>query len=135
MSQNASRLGGVKDERLRSVEEITESEQRFRRLVEALPDAIVVHAEGKIVFVNPFALRLHKATRPDSLLWHEIDDFVPPELRATIKSRIEECHLTGEASMPMEVPLIACDGSSVDAEAVAIPISWHGVPAIEVVLR
>jgi two-component system, cell cycle sensor histidine kinase and response regulator CckA len=37
--------------------------------------------------------------------------------------------------MPMEVPLIACDRSSVDAEAVATPISWHGVPAIEVVLR
>ncbi len=135
MSQNASRLGGVKDERLRSVEEITESEHRFRRLVEALPDAIVVHTEGRIVFVNPFAIRLHKATRPDQLLGHEIDDFIPPELRATIKRQIEECYLTGEASMPMEVPLIACDGSAVDAEAVAIPISWHGVPAIEVVLR
>ncbi len=35
----------------------------------------------------------------------------------------------------MEVPLIACDGSSVDTEAVAIPISWHGAPAIEVVIR
>jgi PAS domain S-box-containing protein len=71
-------LGGVKDERLRSVEEITESEHRFRRLVEALPDAIVVHTEGRIVFVNPFAIRLHKATRPDQLLGHEIDDFIPP---------------------------------------------------------
>jgi PAS domain S-box-containing protein len=134
MSQNGPGLSEL-DERVRSLEEIAESEHRFRKLVEALPDAIVVHTEGRIVFVNPFAVRLHKATRPEQLLGHEIDDFIPPELRATIKNRIEECYLTGEASVPMEVPLIACDGSSVDTEAVAIPISWHGAPAIEVVLR
>ena len=55
MFQNAPRLGELNDERLRSLEEITESEHRFRKLVEALPDAIVVHTEGRIVFVNPFA--------------------------------------------------------------------------------
>jgi|ERR1700722_4795360 len=120
MSQNAPALGEL-NERVRSLEEITESEHRFRKLVEALPDAIVVRTEGKIVFVNPFAVRLHKATRPEQLLGHEIDEFIKPELRATIKNRIEECYLTGEASVPMEVPLIACDGSAVDADAVAIP--------------
>ena len=135
MFKKAPHLGELKDDRLRSLEEITENEHRFRKLVEALPDAIVVHTEGRIVFVNPFAIRLHKATRAEQLLGHEIDEFIKPELRATIKKRVEECYLTGEASVPMEVPLIACDGSSVDAEAVAIPISWHGAPAIEVVLR
>src|SRR5579862_2015619 len=134
MSQNAPALGEL-NERVRSLEEITESEHRFRKLVEALPDAIVVHTEGRIVFVNPFAIRLHKATGSEQLLGHEIDEFIKPELRVPVKNRIEECYLTGEASVPMEVPLVACDGSSVDAEAVAIPISWHGAPAIEVVLR
>ena len=135
MLQNAPRLDELKDDRLRSLEEIRESEYRFRKLVEALPDAIVVHTEGRIVFVNPFAIRLHKATSPEQLLGHEIDEFIKPELRAAIKNRIDDCYLTGEASVPMEVRLIACDGSSVDAEALAIPISWHGAPAIEVVLR
>lgn len=123
------------NEKVRSLEEITESEHRFRKLVEALPDAIIVHSEGKIVFVNPFAISLHKATTPEQLLGHEIDEFIKPELRAAIKNRIDECYLTGEASVPMEVPVVACDGSLVEAEAVAIPISWHGAPAIEVVLR
>jgi PAS domain-containing protein len=35
----------------------------------------------------------------------------------------------------MESVLIACDGSSVEIEAVAIPICWNGAPAIEVVAR
>ncbi|MGA9527855.1 MAG: PAS domain S-box protein [Terriglobales bacterium] len=134
MSQS---VGAVRELNLsvRSLEEITESEHRFRKLVEALPDAILVHTDGRIVFVNPFAIRLHKATRPEQLLGHEINEFIQPELRAAIKNRIDNCYLTGEASVPMEVALLACDGSSVDAEAVAIPISWHGAPAIEVVLR
>src|SRR5581483_3490643 len=135
MFQHSPSSAELKGDRLRSLEEITESEHRFRKLVEALPDAIVVHTEGRIVFVNPFAIRLHKATRPEQLLGHQVDEFIKPELRIPVKNRIEECSLTGEASVPMEVPLIACDGSSVDAEAVAIPISWHGAPAIEVVLR
>ena len=118
-----------------SLEELAESEHRHRKLVESLPDAIIVHTEGRIVYANPFALRLHKATGADELLGREISDFIDPQCLGLIKQRIEECHATGIASSPAEVVLNACDGSSVDVESVAIPISWNGAPAIEVVLR
>src|SRR5581483_1863467 len=101
MFQHSPSSAELKGDRLRSLEEITESEHRFRKLVEALPDAIIVHTEGRIVFVNPFALRLHKATGPEQLLGHEIAEFIQPEFRALVKSRIEQCYLTGEASAPM----------------------------------
>jgi len=134
MFQNAG-SGELNDDRLKSLEELAESEHRFRKLVEDLPDAIVVHTEGRIVFVNPYAVRLHKATTPEQLLGHQIDEFIQPELRSPLKNRIAECQRTGEASVPIDVSLIACDGSTVDTEAVTIPISWRGVPAIEVVFR
>lgn len=119
----------------RSLEELVESEHRHRKLVESLPDAIVVHTEGKIVFANPFALRLHKATGADQLLGREIRDFIAPQCLPEIMQRIRQCYDTGATSSPAELLLVACDGSSVDVEAVAIPISWNGAPAIEVVLR
>ena len=118
-----------------SLEELAESEHRHRKLVESLPDAIIVHTEGRIVYANPFALRLHKAIGADELLGREISDFIDPQCLGLIKQRIVECHATGIASSPAEVVLNACDGSSVDVESVAIPISWNGAPAIEVVLR
>jgi PAS domain S-box-containing protein len=118
-----------------SLEELAESEHRHRKLVESLPDAIIVHTEGRIVYANPFALRLHKAIGPEELLGREISEFIPPHYLALITKRIEECHATGIASPPAELTLNACDGSSVDIESVAIPISWNGAPAIEVVLR
>ena len=119
----------------RSLEELVESEHRHRKLVESLPDAIVVHTEGRIVFANPFAFRLHKASRADQLLGREISNFIAPQCLPEIMQRIQQCYDTGATSSPVELLLIACDGSSVDVEGVAIPISWNGAPAIEVVLR
>lgn len=118
-----------------SLEELAESEHRHRKLVESLPDAIIVHTEGRIVFANPFALRLHKATASEQLIGREIREFIDPHFLGLIKQRIEQCHATGIASPPAELVLKACDGSSVHIESVAIPISWNGAPAIEVVLR
>jgi PAS domain S-box-containing protein len=134
MAKSGVKLGGLPNHFL-SLEKMAESEQRFRQLVECLPEAIIVHTEGKIVFVNPFALRLLAAEGPEQLLGHDISDFIKPECLPTIRKRATECYLTGMASSPTEAVLIACDGSSVDIEAVAIPTTWNGAPAIEAVLR
>jgi len=135
MPKNAPPLSGPSHDRVVLLEELAENEHRFRKLVEALPDAIIVHTEGKIVFVNPFAVRLHRAETANQLVGRDVSEFIKPECMPAIRQRIEECYATGVASVPMEAALIARDGSSVHVEAVAIPISWKGAPAIEVVLR
>lgn len=118
-----------------SLDALTESEHPFRKLVEAWPDAILIHSDEKIVFVNPFCAGLLAADGSEQLLGKGISEIVSPEDLPAIRSRIRNCYLTGLASPPMESTLIACDGSSVEIEAVAIPITWNGCPAIEVVLR
>jgi PAS domain S-box-containing protein len=118
-----------------SLENLAESEHRFRALVENLPDAILVHSDGRIVFVNPFCVRLYAAQTAEQLLGRDIYEFIQPDYLSKIKERIENCYSTGSASIAMEVILTACDGSLVDVEAIAIPISWNGAPAMEVVLR
>ena len=114
---------------------LAESEQRSRTLVEALPDAIFVLSENKIVFVNPFCVRLLLAEGPEQLLGKGISEIIHSNDQPTISNRIRDCCSTGTASPPMEAVLIACDGRSVEIEVVAIPISWNGSPAIEVVAR
>jgi PAS domain S-box-containing protein len=120
---------------LPSLEQLVESEHRFRQLVEFLPDAILVHTETEIVFVNPFCVQLMAATGPEQLLGLDISEIIHPDFLPEIRRRIQECYRTGTASLPSEAVLIAFDGSSVDIEAVAIPISWNGIPAMEVVAR
>src|ERR1035438_2873981 len=112
-----------------------ESDHRFQKLVETLPDGILVHSENKIVFVNRSCVGLLAAEESGQLLGKDISDIVDSYYLPEIRNRIRKCYSTGAASPPMESVLIACDGSLVEIEAVAIPISWNGSAAIEVVLR
>ena len=86
-------FGGASVEPVLSFEKLAESEHRFRKLVEALPDAILVHSENKIVFVNPFCVRLHGAETAEQLLGRDISEFIKPEFLPAIQQRVEECYL------------------------------------------
>lgn len=115
--------------------ELSPGEEGYRDLMECLPDAVIVHVEGRIVYANACAVRMHGAKLADELLGRPISDFIRPENLDSIQEQIKRCHATGQASVPAEAMLVACDGALVDIEAAAVPISWQGVPAIEVVLR
>jgi len=118
-----------------SLEQLAESEYRFRELVQGLPDGILVHSDNKVVFVNPCAASLFGAKSREELMGRPVQDLVSSEHMAAIKERIEQCYATGVAAPPRETVLVALDGSHVDVESTAIPICWDGAPAIEVVLR
>ena len=73
----------IEQARLReeAAERIRESEQRFRELFEASPDAIFVEDfEGKVLDVNPAACRLHGLERAQ-LIGQNVSTLVPPEER------------------------------------------------------
>ena len=47
---------------------LRESEDRYRKLVEISPDAVILHRDGKIIYVNPAAVRLAGAGSSDELI-------------------------------------------------------------------
>jgi PAS domain S-box-containing protein len=115
--------------------ELAESEERFRKLVEALPDAVLVHSEDRIVFVNPSCMKLMGAQQPQQLLGKNVFEIIHPHYREAIRHRIQHCYDTGTASSPMESVLLALDGSEIPIEAASIVIPWKGSRAIEVIAR
>ena len=60
---------------------LAESEERYRSLVELSPEAIIVHSEGKLVYVNPAGARQMGVERPEQLLGLPVMDMLPPETR------------------------------------------------------
>jgi PAS domain S-box-containing protein len=122
-------------ERNHYLQTLVENERRTRTLVESLPDAIIVHRDDKIVFVNPFCAKLLGATSPEPFLGKSIFEHIHPDYAQAVRSRILECQTTEGATSALECVWITLDGASVDVEAVAIPILWNGAAAIEVVAR
>lgn len=116
-------------------EKIRLSEERYRRLVEISPEPIAVHCEGKIVFVNPAAVRLFGARSPEELLGKPALEFVHPDDREMVRQRIAQMYETGRAVPVAEERFIRLDGSIIDVEVAAVPTIYEGKPAVQVVAR
>jgi len=107
----------------------------FRRLLDILPEAILIHCNRTIVYVNKACMALLAAASPEQLLGREISTVVPPDEMPIVEKRIETHYRIGGTLPAMEHTLKTLDGSLVEIEVVATPCDWNGCPAIEVVLR
>jgi PAS domain S-box-containing protein len=108
---------------------LRDSEDRYRRVVEATPNAIIVHQDGVITFVNEHACRLYGAVVREQLVGRPILSLIPEELRDTMSERIRLAAAWSTVP-PMEQQVIRIDGSLVDVEATAIPFVDQGRPAV-----
>jgi len=122
-------------ERKRAEQELRESEERYRRLVEVSPDAIAVHSDGKLVYVNPAAVRLLGATSPGELVNKPILEIVHPDDRAWVAERVRRTMTMGGANEPAVQRLVRLDGQTIHAEVAAVPIMYAGRPAGQIMIR
>jgi PAS domain S-box-containing protein len=122
-------------ERKRSEKALTESEQRFRRLVEYSPDAMFINRQNKIVFLNNPCLKLFGASAPQQVIGRPVLDFIHPDYHAVVKERVRRLVELGEPVPLIEEKIVRLDGTTVDVEISASPFLDEGVTAIQVVCR
>jgi two-component system, cell cycle sensor histidine kinase and response regulator CckA len=122
-------------ERARSEEMLRKSEERYRRLVEFLPDAVMVHSFGKFVFVNPAAVKLLGAHDASELLDKPVLDIVHPDNKESVRLRIASGILENKPLPLIEEKLLRLDGKTIDVDVSAIPVEYGGVPAMQNVIR
>jgi PAS domain S-box-containing protein len=122
-------------QRKQAEEALRESEERYRRLVELAPDAIVVHSGGKIVFLNAAGARLIGAARAEELTGRDLLDFVHPNSRAAVVERMQVMLERGESVPRITERFLRLDGTSVEADVVATPLRYHDAPAVLVMAR
>ncbi len=103
--------------------------QGFRHLVESSPGAVFVHDGGRVVYVNPAALRSTGAASADQLLGRLITEFVDTEAILVALTR------PGETPEPVASMLFRLDGKVLDVEAITSPTIWAGRSAYQTVLR
>lgn len=101
-------------ERQKTSEVLRESEERYRVLVSALPDFIVVHKAGVIVFVNNIVKELLGYT-PDEVVGRNIFEFISPETRPAVEENFRK-RLNNENVSSYEIELVKSSGEKLIVE-------------------
>jgi PAS domain S-box-containing protein len=121
--------------RLRTAAALCRSEQSFRALIERMPDAVIVHRELQIIYVNPAAVRLLRAGAPEALAGLALEEVVSPPDWPQSLQRIASVRQSGESSPATEMVVLARDGAQVHVEVVSVPLSFEGAPAVAGIAR
>ena len=111
-----------------------ESEESYRRLVEAGPIALLTHCDGRVSFANAKALELFGIHTPADLVGRPLASLVHPDDRRILQAQSGHEPRSGAALEPGEARILRLDGRTVEVEAVAVPISEQGQASIQVVL-
>lgn len=114
---------------------LRESEERYRRLVELSPEAIVVDRNGELIYANPAGAKLLGVASSEKLLGRSLLEFIHPEDVVGFKERLERVREEGAVSVLFEERILRPDGEVVQVETTASPITYQGQPAVIAIIR
>ena len=110
-------------------------EGRYRALVDWSPEAIAVHRDARLLFVNPAAVRLFGAKSAAELVGTHVFQLVHPDSHAYLHERFQSVGENRGAEPVAAFTLLRMDGSTVEAESQGTSINYDGAPATLVSLR
>ena len=61
----------------------------LRSALHSIPDAVIIHDEETILYANPAALKLLKASSASQVLGHPMTDLVHPDAREGMQERMQ----------------------------------------------
>jgi len=125
----------VEKERCDLIVSLQESEERYRRLVELSPEAIAVHSQGKIAYINAAGAKLLGASSPEALIGFPVLHFVHPNYVETARERIRLVEKENKPIDLAEQKLMRLDGQIIDVEVVGIPANYQGLRAAQIIIR
>ena len=119
-----------------SLERLRASEDRYRRLVELSPDAVMLHDHEKITFLNPAGCRILGFTAPEQAFGHSYMDFIAEREKAAAQERVDAVIRQGREILPTERVIVTAQGRERDIEVMATPfIGAHGAIVALVIFR
>ncbi len=114
---------------------LCESEERYRHLVELSPDMILMHCDGKIIFINQSGIAMLGGSDAELFLGRAIADIVAPSYRYLVGKKLSV--VLGERGyVPLlEGQFVRLDGSVFDVEVTSSPFTYQGRLVVQLIAR
>lgn len=100
-------------------ERLHNSEQRYKTLVDAAADGILINRDDRVVFANRAFVQMIGARDHTELLGRDPFSFLHPDFHAQVRERIAHLLETGETNPPLEQRYIRLDGAPLEVEVVS----------------
>lgn len=116
--------------------ELVESEERNRRLIEFLPEPLIIHSNGKIIYSNKASQSLLAEGTDVSILNNKFIDFVHADSLDIVKKRLQIIQQSIHISLDqIEEKLLTINKKIFYAEVKSISILYKGELAILTIFR
>jgi len=112
---------------VKAQQSLKESEERYRTLIDSLPDYVIVQREGILLYVNPAAAKNLGYNVP-VLIGQPIFRFIAPEFYDIIRQATKK-RMAGEDVPSYEIKIIAKDGTYHTVLVNGAYIHYEGLPA------
>ena len=114
---------------------LKESEDKYKKIVEIAQDAIVIHSDGVVVYVNPAAVKMFGAKSALDLIGKPAMEFVSPDNRATTMQRTRDLLSGKKIKYPIEDTYLRFNGSPATVEVSSSVLLYNDRPAVQVIIR
>jgi PAS domain S-box-containing protein len=114
-------------------DQLRDSEERYRSLVELSPNSIQVQVNGIITFINTSGVKALRGASAEEFIGQPILKFIHPKDHDYVITRMAREIEFGEKTGPVEECWVRADGSEFDVEVVALPFEYRGQTAVQVI--
>ncbi len=137
IGQPAKLIGTIIDitERKNSEKELSDSEEKYRTLVEVSIHAIFINQNNHIIYLNPAAVKLFGAETAEQILGKSPLEIFHPDYHKIVTDRLKGMSDSGGTAPLIEEKIIQLDGTILDVEVAATLFTFKGEKAFHVVLR
>jgi PAS domain S-box-containing protein len=122
-------------QRQRSEQALARSEASYRALIESMPDGVIVHRHGSLVYMSPSARRMLGYTLDEDVTGLSAIELVHPDDHPKVIERVFAILTHGVAAPTAEERLVRRDGSHVVVEIAALNTVFDGEAAVLAIAR
>jgi len=119
-------------DRIVAEDALRRSEELYRSLGEICPDAVYVHRDLELVFVNPAGAKMFGAKSPDELIGEQLTRFIDPDDHELVRNRYKRL-MAGIPQDAHEFVMRRLDDSVFHARTMMVPVTWKNDAAVMII--